>query len=169
MHRFSDLRFALLKSVSALGTARILASREARWNRDVVCFHVLAVSHAVVVHREQPLTELLTCGDYSSGGQPLAHVQIAAPCEFSTRVGRLGYRCRLEPFSLAGGDDLVGRFSPEQRMDVFFPGDDVRAPVTRIGWQIEPACLTVETVHSYPEQEVGVRSRSRFELHDGGA
>jgi hypothetical protein len=24
-------------------------------------------------------------------------------------------------------------------------------------------------VHSYPEQEIGVRSRSRFELHHGAA
>ena len=168
MHRFSDLRFALLESVSTVGAGRILASREARWNGNLVSFHVLAVSHAVVIRREQPLTELLTCGDFSPEGQPLAYVRIVAPCEFSTRVGRLGYRCRLEPFSLAGGDDLVGRFSPEQRMDVFFPSDDTGVPVTRIGWQIEPACLTVETVHSYPEQKVGLRSQSRFELHDGG-
>ena len=169
MHRFSDLRFALLESVSTLGTGRILASREERWNGDLVCFHVLAVSHAVVIRRQPPLTELLTCGDFSPDGQPLAHLWITAPCEFSTRVGRLGYRCRLEPFSLAGGDDLVGRFSPEQRMHVPFPGDGAKTPVTRIGWRIEPACLTVETVHSYPERKLGVRSRSRFELRDAGA
>ena len=168
MHRVSDLRFALLESMSSLGAARILASREVHWNGDLVCFHVLAVSHAVIIRREPPLTELLTCGDFSPRGQPLAHVQIDAPCEFSTRLGRLDYRCRLEPFSLATGDDLLGRFSPEQRLDVFFPSEGVSAPVTRIGWQIERACLCVETVHSYPEQEVGVRSRSRFELRDGG-
>jgi len=169
LHRVSDLRFALLESTGSLGATRILASREVHWNGDLVCFHVLAVSHAVVIRREQPITELLTCGDFRPVGQPLAHVQIAAPCEFSTRVGRLDYRCRLEPFSLAAGDDLLGRFSPEQRMDVFFPSDDVSAPVTRIGWQIERARLSVETVHSYPEQAVGVRSRSRFELRDGGS
>ena len=169
MHRVSDLRFALLESMSSLGAARILASREVRWNEDLVCFHVLAVSHAVIIRREPPLTELLTCGDFSPRGQPLAHVQIDAPCEFSTRLGRLDYRCRLEPFSLATGDDLLGRFSPEQRLDVFFPSEGVSAPVTRIGWQIERACLCVETVHSYPEQAVGVRSQSRFELRDGGS
>ena len=168
MHRVSDLRFALLESTSSLGGTRILASREVRWNEDPVCFHVLAVSHAVVVRRERPLTELLTCGDFSPSGRPLAHVQVGAPCEFSTRLGRLDYRCRLEPFSLAAGDDLLGRFSAEERMDVFFPSQDVGAPVTRIGWHLERACLRVETVHSYPEQAVGVRSQSRFELHDGG-
>ncbi len=169
VHRVSDLRFALLENTSTLGEVRVLASREARWNADPVCFHVLAVSHAVVIRREQPLTELLTCGDYSPGGQRLTHVRITAPYELSTRVGRLAYRCRLEPFSLALGDDLIGRFSPEDRMDVFFPGDGVEAPVTRIGWRIEPTCLTVETVHSYPEEKVGVRSQSCFELHDGGS
>jgi hypothetical protein len=169
VHRVSDLRFARLENASTLGQVRVLASREARWNADPVCFHVLAVSHEVVIRREHPLTELLTCGDYSPGGQRLSHVQITAPYELSTRVGCLAYRCRLEPFSLARGDDLIGRFSPEERMDVFFPGDDVKAPVTRIGWRIEPTCLTVETVHSYPEEKVGVRSQSRFELHDGGS
>jgi hypothetical protein len=169
VHRVSDLRFALLENTSTLGTVRVLASREARWNADFVCFHVLAVSHAVVIRRERPLTELLTCGDYSPGVQPLARVQITAPYELSTRVGCIAYRCRLEPFSLVLGDDLIGGFSPEQRMDVFFPGDDVKAPVTRIGWRIEPAYLTVETVHSYPEENVGVRSQSRFELRDGGS
>ena len=55
-------------------------------------------------------------------------------------------------------------------MDVFYPGGERReAPVTRIGWRIEPASLVVETVHSYPEQEMGVRSRSRFELSHGTA
>jgi hypothetical protein len=168
LHRLSDLRFALLESMSSLGAARILASREVQWSGDFVCFHVLAVSHAVIVRRAPPLTELLTCGDFSPSERPLAHVQVGAPCEFSTQVGHLDYRCRLEPFSLAAGDDLLGRFPTEQRLDVFFPSEDPSAPVTRIGWQIERACLSVETVHSYPEQGIGVRSRSRFELRDGG-
>jgi hypothetical protein len=169
LHRSSDLRFVLLETTSTLGDVRILASREARWNGDLVCFHVLAVSHAVVIRREQPLTELLTCGEYSPAGRPLAHLHINAPHELSTRLGCLAYHCRLEPFSLAGGDDLIGSFSTEQRMDVFFPGDAAHAPVTRIGWRIEPTRLTVETVHSYPEEKMGVRSRSRFELHNGGS
>ena len=167
MHRVSDLRFALLESTSSLGGTRILASREVRWNGDLVCFHVLAVSHAVVVRCERPLTELLTCGDFSPSGRPLAHVEVAAPYEFSTRLGHLDYRCRLDLFSLAAGDDLQGRFSPEQRLDVFFPSEGPTAPVTRIGWQIDRARLSVETVHSYPEQELGVRSRSRVEVCSG--
>jgi Protein of unknown function DUF2617 len=169
LHRASDLRFALLESMGSLGAARILASREVDWNGDLVCFHVLAVSHAVIIRREPPLAELLTCGDFSPSGRPIAHVQVAAPCEFATRLGRFDYRCRLDPFSLVAGDDLLGCFSPERRLDVFFPSEGLSAPVTRIGWQIERACLNVETVHSYPEQEVGVRSRSRFELRDGGS
>ena len=67
MHRFSDLQFVLCKGTAPLGTARVLATREASWNGDAVCFYVLAVSHAVVVGRHEALIELLTCSDFSIG------------------------------------------------------------------------------------------------------
>jgi hypothetical protein len=80
VHRFSDLRFVLLEGASPLGAARVLATREARWNGDVVCFYVLAVSHAVVVGRDEALSELLTCADFAiyrgTLGTPGSHLPV---------------------------------------------------------------------------------------------
>jgi hypothetical protein len=38
--------------------------------------------------------------------------------------------------------------------------------VTRIGWRVRPSLLEVETLHTYPEQGMGVRSDSSFEPDD---
>ena len=170
VHRFSDLRFALLESTSTLGAVRVLASREARWNRDVVCFHVLAVSHAVVVRREQPLTELLTCGDFSPvaaatrarGGQRAVRAVDAgrAPClPLSPRavLARLRRRSRRALLTRATYGRVLSRRRREGSRDAY-----------RLADASPPASASKRST-AIPSRRWGSRSRSRFELDDGSA
>ena len=77
----------------------------------------------------------------------------------------LSYRCRLTPFELCGGDGLQSEFSSEDRISFTYHTEgEFEEPITHIGWRGGDSTLSVETVHTYPNEGQGVRSESTFEL-----
>ena len=71
----------------------------------------------------------------------------------------------LTPFTLEENDFLEGNFDPNSQLEFGYPilaGD--KTPITRVGWKISADSLFVETVHTYPEEGKGVRSRTEFRV-----
>jgi hypothetical protein len=161
----SQLKYKLLIGPTDLRPLRILATQDFAWLGWRVCFHVLGVSHAVSFSSaERQVTELLTCSTVEPDREPSLTLSAERPGESCASIGGLVCRVRLQPFSLETGDHLEGDYSVTERLDVTFTGASAEvSPVTRIGWRVSGRALTVETVHSYPEEGRGVRSWSRFE------
>ena len=87
------------------------------------------------------------------------------PYTASRTFDNLSYRCRLTPFDLCGRDGLQGPFSREDQITFKYHVEgDLEEPVTHIGWRGRENTLSVETVHTYPHEEQGVRSKSTFEI-----
>ncbi|HLJ54259.1 MAG TPA: DUF2617 family protein [Chthonomonadaceae bacterium] len=167
MHQSAEqLSYRLIAGPADLRPLRILASRGVAWAGWQVALYVLGASHAVELRRGRArMTELLTCVP-----PPGAHASLmalsAAGSEGCCEAQGLRFRVRLASFDLVAGDDLLGCFDDEARLDVAFPPGAAGGAVTRIGWRIDARWLTVETVHSYPEEGRGIRSFTTFERKD---
>jgi hypothetical protein len=82
-------------------------------------------------------------------------------------VATHGLICRtyLAPFALCEGDALCKDFPAAGRLEVAYPCAGGTPPAfTRLGWHADGERLRVETVHTYPEEGRGVRTRTEFSL-----
>ncbi len=176
-HSISTLRYRLLAGVPDLAPLRVLDCRELMWYGWNVRFLVLGASHAVcLAGPHATVTELLTCGN--AGGE--AHLLAESVCEtwnsFAVETSGLRCRVRLQPFDLREGDALLDFYAPDSTLSLAFPPQSESGispsppppfspsifPVTRLGWRVERSGLHIETVHTYPEEGRGVRSRTVF-------
>ena len=138
------------------------------------------------------LTELLACAAPEGALHVLAERPADPPDTFCLEldIKTQGLLCRvqLETFALQHGDRLSDSFPEADQLAYAYPsrnaniekgkaeigklitettesGSDIDAnlwPWTRIGWRIEPDALVIETVHTYPEEGRGIRSRTVF-------
>jgi hypothetical protein len=164
----STLRYRLLDGPARLEPLRVLDARTVYWCTWHVSFSVLAASHAVLLWQgDRQLIELLACALPTGGARSLVELAADQPAQICVAAHGLICSVRLMPFPLGEGDRLRGDFAAADRLAVAYPAcPDARPPLTRIGWQVWGRRLSIETVHTYPEEEQGVRSESRFELQD---
>ncbi len=129
-------------------------------------FFALGTSHAVLVEQDDiALTELLTCAAGDLEAHVLEQRTVGSDCDISRAIDGLWYECQLSPFGLDADDGLRGEFSEAEQLIVKYGVDHgAEEPMTRIGWRIEDAMLSVETLHTYPHEGRGVRSESTFRL-----
>jgi uncharacterized protein DUF2617 len=164
----STLRYRLLDGPARLEPLRVLDARNVDWCGRCVSFLVLAASHAVLLRQgNRQLMELMACALPEGGARSLLELAADQPAEICIAAHGLICSVRLTPFPLGEGDGLCGDFATADQLAVAYPTSlDARTPFTRIGWRISGTRLSIETVHTYPEEEQGVRSESRFELRD---
>lgn len=169
----TDLRYALIRGSVCLEPLRVLQCRAIPVCGWTVGLFVLGASHAVTLTRgEDALTELLTClPDAAPGAAPLFRTGIPATGTLSRALqahpGCL-VEVELNRFAL-DGDELRGEFGADCRLTQAFPTTRLGTPHTRIGWRVTAGGVEVETMHSYPEEGRGVRSRTRFGLREDGS
>ena len=160
----STLRYRLITGKLQLEPLRILTSRAAEWREWRVTFCILGASHAVRLERgDTSLTELLACAMPEGVANILIDITGSEP-QKACRIAE-GILCQVElfPFPLSEGDCLEGDFAAPDRLELAYPAlNNVPTPYTRLGWCITERELTIETVHTYPEENLGIRSRSRF-------
>lgn len=162
---FSALRYRLVADLPDLQPLRILEQRTLPWHDGRLTFSVLGASHAVSWDTgEDRLTEMLTCHPPGRDPSPiLAECAACRPITLYALSKCLSCAVEITPFSLEEGETLQGDFDGQHQLAHAFPdGPTGPTPVTRIGWLVSEARLTVETVHTYPETGQGVRSRSVF-------
>jgi uncharacterized protein YbaR (Trm112 family) len=160
----ATLRYSLLTGPVELAPLRVLAFRCVRWKAWSVTFSVLGASHAVCLERgESRLTELLACA--VGKGPSLAILQEDGVQKTNYCLHAEGLVCEAEwlPFPLTEDAALSQQSAPENRLEVAYPPPaETATPYTRIGWHATAEALHVETVHTYPEEGRGVRSRTVF-------
>jgi hypothetical protein len=167
IYRVGELRYFLIAGeTSWLQGLRIIDSKPRTWAGREVTFYALGASHALSIrNRDLAVTELLSCRGGFRKNQCLAEMAAAEPFEVSTIIRDMRYSFRLTLHSLQGNDALLGRYPDEDEITVAYPQQqEFAAPVTRIGWLIEPRVLRLETLHTYPEECGGVRTESVIEI-----
>jgi hypothetical protein len=154
------LQYRLLEGPVGLEPLRILASRREEWQGWTVTFYVLGASHAVRWEREgSVLTELLACALPEGDPGILAERKGDRPAALCLITQGLRYQMRLTPFALPEGDQLRNAYTAENRLEVAYPTHpDGITPYTRIGWRLTDTELSLETIHTYPEEGRGVHS-----------
>ena len=165
IYAMRDLRYLLIEGKADwMGDFRVLETRRETWNGASFVVYALATSHAVSVElQDQQFTEILSCRGELNLGPSLAEMAAFRPFELATNLRGVDYRIRLSLVKPGEDDGLLGTFVPENQITVTYPRiPGLDTPVTRIGWEIEPAALKIETIHTYPEEGSGVRSRSIF-------
>ena len=166
IHSASTLRFLLVDGRVRLEPLRILDRRRVKWLDHRVTFYALGTSHAILLeYGDTALTELLTCVPSAVQAHILEQGGAHLPYTVSRTFDSLSYRCRLTPFELCGRDGLQSEFSSEDRISFTYHTEgELEEPITHIGWRGGDSTLSVETVHTYPNEGQGVRSESTFEL-----
>ena len=165
-HSVATLRYFLLAGRARLEPLRVLDSRRIAWGCGTVTFCALGTSHAVLVERGgAALTELLTCASGDLRARVVRQRAAGSDWSMSCTIDGLRCECRLSRFDLDGQARLRGRFRPADRL-VFGYGAEggVEEPMTHIGWRTGDRTLAVETLHTYPHEARGVRSRSVFRI-----
>ncbi len=167
-HSTTTLRYALLTGPVELAPLRVLASRCARWQGWDVTFSVLGASHAVCLERgERRLTELLACAVGAGAGVPVVQGNPEETTNLSLCREGLVCAVTLMPFELTEDTALSPESSLDSRLEVAYPPhSDAATPYTRIGWCVTADALYVETIHTYPEEGRGVRSRTIFRAEE---
>jgi hypothetical protein len=160
----ATLRYRILDGPVSLEPLQVLQTRSIAWAGWTVVFSVLGASHAVSFSRGgEEFAEVLACA--SSGGPICAVLDLpgTGPSEPQALIHGVRIRGIIVPFALTGGDSLLNSYGPDSRLDRPFPAVDGRVPFTRIGWLPIGQTLVVETVHTYPEANVGIRTTTLFE------
>lgn len=158
----SALRYGLLTGPVDLAPLHVLASRCVPWQAWSVTFCVLGASHAVCLERGAAhLTELLACAVGNEIGIPVMQEETGKTTNLCLRAAGLLCKVTLIPFALTQDTQLSSESAPENRLEFAYPpqAEDL-TPYTRIGWHVTSDALYVETVHTYPEEGCGVRSRT---------
>jgi hypothetical protein len=162
---FSDLRYSLIAAPISLEPLRVLDTRTLLWGSWRITFNILAASHAICLYREEAaLVELLACAELREG----------TPCRVSQRADtswtecvdahHLKCRIRLLPCPMYPEIELLQAYPPDNRLTAAYPAPPGSVtPLTCLGWQVEPHCLRVETLHTYPEENRAVRTWTVFE------
>ena len=160
----ATLRYALLTGPVDLAPLRVLASRCVPWKAWRVTFFVLGASHAVRLERgDIGITELLACTLGEGASVPVTQEDPDEVTNLCIRSQGLVCEVRLTPFLLSAGAELSAESGPDSRLEFAYPPHaDTATPYTRIGWRGTAEALHVETVHTYPEEGRGVRSRTVF-------
>ena len=163
-----NLCYQLLEGPVCLESLQVMDKRSITWHNRHVTFYVLGASHAVFIETKQGgITELLTCAPITSAGRTFAEGVITEGREWHITAPELICHIQVQPFALADGDALNGRFDKENSLAVAYPTYPTGPiPMTRIGWSLDQRYITVETVHTYPEEGHGARSRTVFMLND---
>lgn len=174
IHSIATLRYRLVSGEADLTPLQILETDTILWNGWRVSFFILGASHAVRLESGSAcITELLTCappGTQDPASRPHLDLPADLPNQACVTVTGLDCRVRLSVFPLSGDcgpniDRPVGSFEPHGRLSHIYPDPSGAAlPLTWIAWRVEPGRLWIETIHTYPEEEQGVRSETLFEL-----
>ena len=165
VHRSDALRYRFVVGAVPLAPLQILACRTFAWGDWQGRAFVLGKSHALTLTRGAfTVTELFTCdtGDDTDYGPANGTVPLRLPgLTGATTITRFALDCC--------GDALTGPFAPADTLTANFPPAPGHAlpalpPCTRIGWQVcGDGSLIWETVHTYPHENIGVRTRTRLE------
>lgn len=148
-----------------LGPLRIFDSRRTQWRGRRVSFYVLGASHAACIEADgrAAIFELLSCVPVRGANEVLAASQLTAPRAVSAVLDDLTYRCELRPFALdTWTDPLAQAYPPVSQMRVAYepPTGGVPTPLTCVAWRTGRE-LAIETIHTYPEENLGIHSHSR--------
>ena len=160
----TTLRYSLRTGPVDLAPLRVLDSRSIVWRDWSVTFYALGASHAVRLERgANHLTELLACAVGASAGVLVGERRVEETTRVCLCAEGLVCETRLIPFALTEEVGYLQESDPVDRLEVAYPPhSDAVTPYTRIGWRITAEALHVETVHTYPEEGRGVRSRTVF-------
>jgi len=160
-----NLRYFLLAGPFSLKPFRILKRHQTDWCGRRLDFYALGASHAVTLMcQDLQLTELLTCIPATSEAQTIAEASAAyLPLEIAARVFGIDYRCRISGAEEGEGVTLHSSFDGANQIEAAYPTQSgYPTPVTRIGWRIRPAQISLETMHTYPEEGRVIRTESFF-------
>jgi hypothetical protein len=165
-HRADQLHFLLLRGEVNLTPLCIFASRQIAWRGRRVDFFVLGASHAVCVETQGKVAvfEILSCRPVTGANHVLAAAQLTVPRTVSAVFDDLTYECELSPFPLDGWtDSFTTTYASEDQLR--FAYDSAHqgswAPLTCVAWRAGRD-LVIETVHTYPQEGLGIRSRSHL-------
>lgn len=158
----ATLRYALLTGPVELAPLRVLATRCLEWRGWKVTFCVLGASHAVCLEQgKRRLTELLACASGPEAGVPVVGSDGRQTTSLSMCSEGVVCDVVLTPFLLTADAGELQESDPAQRLEIAYPpAHDMATPYTRLGWRVANETLIIETVHTYPEEGRGIRSRT---------
>lgn len=171
LHGFatSALRYILTDVPVSLEPLRVLDARSFCWREWRVTCHVLAASHAVCLTGPAGcVTELLACAG-AVRGLPDGFWR-GADADWEAALEWRGLCCRvcLVRCGLQASMRLCGHYRPESQLHRTYPArPGLPVPVTCVGWVSGVEQLQVETLHTYPEEEVAVRTWTVFTTSRG--
>jgi hypothetical protein len=177
VHSVTDLRYRLYAGPVDLAPLIIRQARHFVWDEACVSVFVLGASHALTLTlpNQKTFTELLTClppqelpsGDPGSGREWAIPPTVGSVWETAIAETSLRGTVKLEHFALTRQkEQLSAAFANENTLEEAFPLPTGEHAWTRVGWEIDrnDASLLLETIHTYPEEEAGIRSVTRLRL-----
>jgi hypothetical protein len=166
----SQLEYALISEHPPLDPLRVLERKSIHWRGWIVTFCILGASHAALFERDGVrFMEILAClpkGD--------AFWKSASSLEFTSRgdvfteasciIDSLSVQIQILPTSIEQAA-MLNASDSEGFMQFPFELDEpaLGSAVTQISWFANQQRLTLQTLHSYPEESKAVRTMTIFE------
>ena len=163
-HSISSLTYRLVRGPCDLSRLRRLDSRSLQWRGWQISFDILAASHSISLNRgESHLTEIVACAPEFEGMSVLTLDSTAFAGCGDARICSEGLHVQacLKQITIEQANLLVREWPAESRLDCRYPGCDV-APFTAITWLVDAAEFQVQTLHTYPEEDGALYSRTLF-------
>jgi hypothetical protein len=163
-HSVDNLCYQLIEGEVCLEPLRVLTEREIVWQGLRIGFFILGASHAVTLAGNGVcIAELLTCLPQTVTSGLLAQCAANRPLTLCPDVPGMTCRIQIAPFALAEDDKLHLAVADTDTLSFAYPPmTEQETPLTRLGWQVMADSLHIETVHTYPEEQQGVRTTTVF-------
>jgi hypothetical protein len=169
-HSISTLRYRLISGPVDLAPLKVIESREIDRAEFHITFYVLGASHAVTIERGgRTITELLTCSPPLKATGIIAEARVESGTTINEIVHGITVRSKCRTFELYSGWTVPEQFNSDQSLRVGFPYDGENTAETAIRWYVNGQRLLVETLHTYPEEGFGVRSKTEFETNNASS
>lgn len=164
-----DVTFVLCARQVPLEEFNVLACREFEIHPKIVGrVAIIGQSHVLHVSKgNDTLSEIMLCVPHNLGAYaPISQITSLTDFRFGSVNGSLKYATRVSTRWATTSDgwstltQIKGQITDS--LDFHFPqGDMTRSPVTVVAWRVNRNNLTVQSIHTFPDENAVIKTKTR--------
>ena len=159
-----ELVYRVYKGEAPVESLRILSKETYIGPELTITFYALGASHAMCVRSDTgAITEVLSCGSDRLSTELVAESASISGYILDLDADGIRIHARIDILPLSDLSTFANWGKPDGTIEQAYPDGDSDSPAwTRMRWSAFDGGATLETQHTYPGENVWVRSRTRI-------